>query len=557
MKKRILSLMLSAMMLLTPMASVAEASYTAGELTTTVVSESYAAGKQINLTAVLGMNLDEQMAESALQPLASLLGRSQVQMSFYDDFGTACVHLELIADDFTLLSADVLTAADGSMQIMTNLTGKYVLALPAAQQQAISLADYDFNDPEQVAAFRSLPAYQRLLLTGNDMISLLINHLLGWVSYTQMDMDGQLYVFDDTYLEATETRDPVAQRMLGTLTGEYFTTLLWNIATTVADTTGEFQQALADLLAQCGVTRYQARTFIDSLLTEETIDPALDWVQPSYWIIENKDASPICYDDVSYFFKKLQKSADRIWDNSTENIMRMDVSYDDFGGMVGFDAHAPQFTTLLPYEGDFTYSIKTDDNWQRFHTAHGELQVYNDNRVVGDLDIQFGEDIDGRKESSFKGNLDVLNRKDNTSLGFGVDAMLNFDVAAQEDGQETEAFDAAIVIDSRENAEGTTAMGMTLSGMTATNGERFETNATAMLAMESLGELVADVKIEQAEYEEGSFVGGQAINLREMDKATADMLKAEIVSQATGMGMKLITKPGLMSDLLALFGRLK
>lgn len=561
MRKRILSFVLSAVLLLAPVASVAEetaASYYAGELTATAISDSYSAGNQINLNAVLGMNLGEDVTDGTLKAIASLLSKSWLHMSFYDDFGTARLHAELNTDDVTLLSADALICEDGSVQIMSSLTGKLVLALPAQDEQAqtVTMADFDLSDAAQAEAFYALPASQRLMMTGNEMISMLINHLLGWVSYMQTDTDGELYVFDDTYLDATETRDPVAQRMLGTIKADSFNTLLWNVATTIADTTGEFQQALADLLAERGVTRYQARTFIDSLLTEETIDPATDYVQTSYYIIENKDESPIQYDDVSYFFKKLQKCAQRIWDNSTDNVMEMDVSYDDFGGMVGFDAHAPQFTTLLPYEGDFTYSIKTDDNWQRFHTAHGELQVYNDNRAVGDLSIQFGQDVDGENHSSLAGQLDVLDQQANTSMGIGVEGSLDFAVAADGAGQESETFEGSLTLSGRENGENRPAIAATVSGMTTVDAERFDLNATAAITIDKAGELVADVTVEQADYEEIAFEGGQAIDLRTLDDAAKDTIKGEVKTQAAKLALQLVTKPDVLANLMTIFGKL-
>lgn len=561
MRKRILSFVLSAVLLLAPVASVAEetaANYYAGELTATAIGDSYSAGNQINLNAVLGMNLGEDVTDGTLKAIASLLSKSWLHMSFYDDFGTARLHAELNTDDVTLLSADALICEDGSVQIMSSLTGKLVLALPAQGEQAqtVTMADFDLSDAAQAEAFYALPASQRLMMTGNEMISMLINHLLGWVSYMQTDTDGELYVFDDTYLDATETRDPVAQRMLGTIKADSFNTLLWNVATTIADTTGEFQQALADLLAERGVTRYQARTFIDSLLTEETIDPATDYVQTSYYIIENKDESPIQYDDVSYFFKKLQKCAQSIWDNSTDNVMEMDVSYDDFGGMVGFDAHAPQFTTLLPYEGDFTYSIKTDDNWQRFHTAHGELQVYNDNRAVGDLSIQFGQDVDGENHSSLAGQLDVLDQQANTSAGIGVEGKLDFAVAADGAGQESETFEGSLTLSGRENGETRPAIAATVSGMTTVDAERFDLNATAAITIDKAGELVADVTVEQADYEEIAFEGGQAIDLRTLDDAAKDTIKGEVKTQAAKLALQLVTKPDVLANLMTIFGKL-
>jgi len=560
MKRRILSLMLSVMMLLMPVMSVAEeatASYYAGELTAIAIGDSYAAGNQLNLTAALGLDLDEAVTDEALKAAAELLAQSKLSMSFYDDFGTARIHAQLDTADVTLLSADALIYEDGSMQVMSNLTGKLVLALPAAGQQAAdapTMADFDMDTAEGVEAFRALPAIDRLKITGSDMISLIINHVLGWVSYMQMDNDGEFYTFDDTYLEATEVRDPVAQRMFGKIKADSFNTLLWNIATTVADTTGEFQMAIADFLAESGVTRYQARMFTDAIFAKETIDPATDFVQPSYYIIENKDESPITYDDVSYFFRKLQKCTDLLWNTSTSELMTMTVSYDDFGAMVGFDAFVPQFTTELPYEGDFTYSIKTDDDWQRFHTSHGELQVYNNNRIIGDLDIQLGQDVNGVNHSHFIGQADMVNQKASGSLGFGVDAGMDFAVTVGDEGQESETFEGRAVLNGRQNGENIPFVSATVSGMTTVQEDAFVMNATGALGIEGAGMLVADVQLEQGEYEEVAFAGGQAIDLSAMDDAQKDMLKKEIVSQAAKLSLSLVAKPGVMGNLMTIFG---
>lgn len=557
MKRRILSFVLSAVMLLMPAMSVAEAAgnYYAGELTATAIGDSYMAGNQLNLNAVLGLDLDESVQDATLSALANLLAKSTLHMSFYDDFGTARIHAQLDTDDITLLSADAMVYEDGSVQLMSNLTGKLVLALPAAVEgETVTMADFDMTTEEGVKAFRELPAGERLKITGNDMISLVINHVLGWVSYMQMDNDGEFYTFDDTYLDATEVRDPVAQRMHGKIKADSFNTLLWNIATTVADTTGEFQQALTDYLAEKGVTRYQSRMFTDTLFTKEKVDPAVDWVQPSDLIIRDKDPRRIIYNDVSYFFKKMQKCTDLLWNTSTDNVMTMTVSYDDFGGMVGFDAFVPVFTTELPYEGNFTYSIKTDDAWQRFHTSHGEMQVFNNNRVVGDLDMQFGQDVDGVNHSHIKGQADVLNQNEGTSTGIGVDSSLDFAVAVGENGQESETFEGRVLLNGRANGTDSALVSAALSGMTTVDAETFAVNATGALGLEGAGMLVADMTLEQGEYEDIAFAGGQAIDLSVLDEAQKDMIKKEIVSQAAKLSLSLMAKPDVLTSLMAIFG---
>ena len=101
MKRRILSFVLSAIMLLTPAMSVAEAAgnYYAGELTKSAIGDSYAAGNQLNLNVALGMDLDETIEDETLKAIAKLLGKMNLQMSFYDDFGTTRIHSQLEADD--------------------------------------------------------------------------------------------------------------------------------------------------------------------------------------------------------------------------------------------------------------------------------------------------------------------------------------------------------------------------------------------------------------------------------------------------------------------------
>jgi len=561
-KKRIVSFLLSAAMLIAPCASLAESNYYAGELSATAVSDSYIAGNQINLDVVFGVDAQKEFESDRLQAAVSLLGKSRLHMSFYDDFGTARIHAELHTDGVELVNADVLVYEDGSVQMMSSLTGNMVLALPAGTvtENGISLSSftdtdvaYDFETREGIKAFKALPARTRLSITANDMISMLINHLLGWVSFAQMDSDGQLYVFDDTYLEATETRDAVAQRMLGTIDAHRFNTLFSNIAMTIADDKGDFQQAIADVLAEMGVTRYQARMFTDSLMTKEELDAATDWVQPSYYIIEAKDSSPITYDDVSYFFKKLKKCTWRLWENSTEEVLSMDVSYDDFGGTVGFDAHLAKFCTELPYEGTFNYSVKTDDDWQRLHTAHGELQVYNDNRVIGDMSLLLGEDVDGVNASTFKGAADVVSQKDQTSVGVGVDAAMTYEIEVLEEGKEAENFEGSVIVSERTNGEGKGRLAATLSGVTTADAERFDLLATAALEAEGIATLVADVALVQADYEEIPFAGGQAIDLTSLDDAKIEQIKGEVKKQAAKVGLGLVAHPSVLADMMTLF----
>ena len=68
--------------------------------------------------------------------------------------------------------------------------------------------------------------------------------------------------------------------------------------------------------------------------------------------------------------------------------------------------------------------------------------------------------------------------------------------------------------------------------------------------------LVADVTVEQGEYEEINFAGGRAISLDKLNENSINAIKTEVKAQAAKIGVKLITKPDVMSSLLTLAGAL-
>ena len=562
-KNKAIALGLSAAMLLSPAASLAESNYAAGELTTTAISDSYAAGNQLNLSTDFSLelgdalqNLGDAKLQKKVNAVVSLLDKTELNMSFYDDFGTARIHLSLDTDGVTLLSGDALVYADGSMQIMTNLTGKLVLALPQGALSASSVgvdsllsgvAGKSIDDPD----FADYPAMERLQITASDISVLVMSHLLGWVSATQMDT-GELYVFDDTYLDETDTRDAVAQRMIGTIKADEFNTLFWNVFTTICDEQEEFQQALADVLAENGVTRYQMRQVIDSIFQNEQINPATDYVQLSHTI---EDDGALCtYDDVSYFFRKLTKYADNVWENSTDNVLKMIVSYDDYGSTVGFDAELPQFTEVLPYEGAFTYSVKHDENEQPIVTSHGELQLLNDQRLIGDVKAKNGLDVNGVKDSSLNGYLDLKDTKADTAMGLGVNSVSHFVVEPDDDGADVEHFTGSVALSYRDNGEDEYSLIAAVEGNTKTDGDAFATLADVSLTLTDIFKLGANVTLEQADYEEIEFAGGQAIDMTQLTDAQLDQIQNEVTQQAAKLSASLVMHPGVLANLLTLVG---
>lgn len=560
-KNKVTAFGLSAAMLLSPAASLAESNYAAGELTTTAISDSYVAGNQLNLSAGFRLelgdvvkSLNDKKLEKKLDAVVSLMEATELHMSFYDDFGTARIHAEIETDGLTIFSADALAYANGSVQMMTNLTGKLVLALP---EGALASANFEgllsgvpgksADDPD----FDDYPAMERLRITASDVGVLMLSHLLGWVSGTQMDT-GELYVFDDTYLDATETRDAVAQRMVGTIDADKFNTLFWNISATICETQGKFQQALADVLAENGVTRYQARQVIDSIFKDEQIDPAVDYVQPSHAVAD--DGALCTYNDVSYFFKKLVKYTNNAWEYSTDNVLKMIVSYDDYGSTVGFDAELPQFTEVLPYEGAFTYSIKHDENEQPTLTSHGELQLLNERRVVGDLTARSGLDVNGVNDSGLNGYIDLKNTADGTSVGLGVNSAAHFVAEQNDEGADVESFTGSVALTYRDNGEDGGSLVAAVDGTTTTDGDTFATSAGLSLTLSDEFKLNVNVTLEQADYEEIEFAGGQAIDLTELNDDQLSQIKSEVTKQGAKLSASLVLHPGVLADLLTIVG---
>lgn len=568
-KQRVMAWVLSLVMLVAPAAAFAEDGWTipAGEVTLTAVTDDYIGGEQINLSAALSMStpltgediaamldMDAEKAQKKLDAVISLLSKCRVEMSFYDDFGTARIHGDLLLGNTSLLSGTVMLYEDGSAQLMTSLTGPMVLTVPAGtlsageQIDVFSMMYGDYGSDEEEIPFEEMSALDRLKSTGSDLLVTVLSHLLGWVSGVQMET-GNLYTFDDTYLEPTETRDGVAQRMVGKIYSGDFIGLFWHVIVTVRDDCGEFQQALADYLAELGVTRYQVRQVVDGLFTKQTMDPAVDWVQPSASIPD--DGALCTKDDVAYAIKKAAKCIDDVWYEAIETDLSMVVSYDDYGAMVGFDATVPKFVETLPYEGDFTYSIKTDDNWQRRHTSHGELQLFEGNRVVGDMNMQFGQDVDGVNANYFNAYLEMVNKEAGSAFGVGVDSKLDFTAAAAEDGGMTERFEGSAALQLRDGGEAENIVLVDVAGETVTGEDGFAIHAVAGMDV-GVARMAADMTIARAEYEDITFAGGEAVDLTALDETDLERIKTTVVGNAAGMALSFALQPGVFMDIMTL-----
>lgn len=549
--RRVLALVISAMLLLTPMmASAEEYGFSAGDLTLATLSESYTGGYQVNVG--FGFDVDTQALSASserMKAAAVLLEKAEINLSFYDDFGTARIRGAMSLDGVDVLTGDMLVFEDGSVQVTTSLTGNMAFTLPAGTVTPDGIALPGMNTDWTYENAAEIHPFQRLKDTGTDTVTRLLNILLGWVSSTQMET-GELYTFDyDTYIDATDVRDAVATRMIGKIEGSDMIRFLWSVAAHIRDREHEFQSALAYSIAELGVTRSQARQFTDALFPDAQIDYELYDLSPSGKYAGS--VAPVRYADILYFFCKLEASLMNAWGENTLNeISSMIVSYDDFGDMVGFDAELRPFTKSYPFEGDFTYSIRTDDNWQRMHTSHGELQVQDDKRVIGDLYVQLGEDVDGVNASRFNGQLDVVDQRSGQSMGFGVNASLGFALAPDDAGESIEANadiflnqtgESMMLIDADFSAVSQlTDLGLALSGDLRMSAAGLPTTAV-------------NVNIECVEYEEEPFAGGQAVDLSsELTQEQIEEIKDTVKVKAAGLAAKFALKPAVLGNVLTL-----
>ncbi len=550
--RRLLALLLSAMMLLTPvMATAEEYVMPAGELTTTAIADSFFGGYQINVQ--LGFDVDTAALSAAgerTKAAAVLLEKANVALSFYDDFGTTRVRGVLNMDGVEVFSGDMLIFEDGSVQMVTSLTGNNAFTLPAGTvtQDGIRLPKIEaltLNEYAETSAFENLKE------TAPNMISTVINLLLGWVAGTQSDT-GELYTFDyDTYIDATDTRDGIASRMIGKIYSRDLSRFMWNIVTHIRDKEHDFTAALAMCIGKLGLTRYEGRKLIDALFPDEVVDAEYYMVQSTADIKD--DPALFMYDDLRYLLCKLDLCLFDEWagDEGMDTASSMIVSYDDYGEMVGFDAELAKFSTKFPYEGSFTYSIKTDDDWQRKHISHGEMQLYHNQRVIGDLDIQFGEDVDGVNASHFRGQIDLVDLGNGAAAGFGVDSMLNFALTPDMDGESIEA-NADLLLNA--DGESMPLIDTDFSAIARLTELGLEMTGAANVQIAGMPRTTVNVSVVSAEYDEAPFEGGQAVDLSgEISEAQLDSIKNAVKLEAAGLAVKFAFKPTVTGNALKLF----
>ena len=106
----------------------------------------------------------------------------------------------------------------------------------------------------------------------------------------------------------------------------------------------------------------------------------------------------------------------------------------------------------------------------------------------------------------------------------------------------------------RDNGENSFSLVAAIDGSTTTDGDTFATQAGASLTLTDVFKLDANVTLEQADYEEIEFAGGQAIDLTQLTDAQLEQIKSEVTKQGAKLSASLVLHPGVLADLLTIVG---
>ena len=540
--KRILSMILATVFAMAVISSgLAEGSYASGDITMTALSESLEAGNQIHFTCSLDM---EGVQNEQVKKLLDLF---YVDGSYYlEDMGQR-LDLSLLINEKEYVTLQALIMNNGSVQFMSNLTGSTVYLVPAGTETSNTgaVSGVHSTDPD----FRKIPARQRVMICAQEATIPLWGSFLGWISshsHHEEHEEKPFYWFDNDFIDATDTRDEVYQTMHSQARADEILGLPWNMLTTLdSSDCKELRVAVADFLAENGVTHRMLREVVDTLLTKEQMDPAEDVVVLTHAL---PDPDGPCYhDDIDYCLKKIIKSVETIWEESIDqNLVTLKMGYGESGNVVGLDIDMPRLSTEVPYEGSFHYSYKTDDDWQQHYLVAGDLLTYNDLRVVGTISAQDGEDVDGINENYLDMKLQLVNDKTGASDDLDLHAGIRFTASEDADATYIEEYDGVVDLTQISGEAKTTLANVTLTGKTLAQVGTMSTAAAVKIPLPEVGTLVLNVNAKQAPVEAKTFPGGEAVNILNIGK---DELNKQIQTAATNLMMQAFQDPELMSAL--------
>ena len=128
-------------------------------------------------------------------------------------------------------------------------------------------------------------------------------------------------------------------------------------------------------------------------------------------------------------------------------------------------------------------------------------------------------------------------------------------VAEQNDeGADVESFTGSVALTYRDNGEDDGSLVAAVDGTTTTDGDTFATSAGLSLTLSDEFKLNVNATLEQADYEEIEFAGGQAIDLTALNDDQLSQIKSEVTKQGAKLSASLVLHPGVLADLLTIVG---
>lgn len=504
--RRLAALALTLVIALCP--CLAQASdFTPGDMLPVLLQENIAAGREI--TATLGFDV-EKLALDGLnaEALGALLRAAEVEVRYYDDFGTACVNLSLCMSEQEIASVNARIEADGTITLTTSLVPDQTIVVPG-EWLARELGT------EEGPAMQALRDYLPIVYITY------FYRVGGWVSNTQAARED-LYVTVHEEAPATEARDEVSQAMHYRVYNEDLLTLLESITFYFRDTDEEFKQYIADALAELGVTRGQLRELVDTLFTRENLNGPEHWVTRTEYLKEEELDDPVTFNDVYYLATHLAFSVKTCQEEMIDDVTDFVVSKGTDYEIVGFDGTMPQMWKDFPFEnGSFVYNRKTIENEGVHHTAQGHMDLIQSGYAVnGELDFYWADKNPDDFTNTFDIGMDFVRASDS----FGFDANVNDRLYMEGDTDRREVSAALYLY------KDSTAYTLNSDVISATQeiGEGdFAHEASLYVTLEGLADASVSMKMVSGEYEE-VVMPDATVNLETAGQEEIDALKTSL-----------------------------
>lgn len=376
--KRLLAMLLTVLMGISPLAVLAEPGFSAGEIFPVLLKDNYAQGKEIYTRATFDVFLGEGQ-----NALSEGLSQNVLEIGVYDDFGVTCISLNLLHGETSLANAFLTVSPQKEYTLVTSLLPGQKLVMTQADLSRL-LGGENGVDMEKI----------RTLIEGQweETYITYFYRMAGWVSDTQRWNDD-MYVSIDEPQEATDTCDAVSQAMKYRVQTIDLLYLLENVTFYFRDNDHKLQEVVTEILREMNVKRGDFRRVVDGLFVREDLNGPEHWVKRTdYWTPEELE-DIVSLDDVYYLATKMAYSVKTLQSEMIDNATEYTFYEGEDYSIVGFDGTMPQMWADFPFEnGSFVYGKKTLEGEGVRHSAQGHMDLLKSGYAVdGTLSLNFAQ----------------------------------------------------------------------------------------------------------------------------------------------------------------------